>query len=121
MENGFLQEALEKLRKEAAGVSGVKESAMKDAVKTALEEFCCQDAEFAQAVAQGGSLAECMKAVARGVGRSISDMEAYKRAVAFYFPGATVEFQMTVDVCPNRVRTEDVQKEPILLNLEAFF
>ncbi len=40
---------------------------MKDAVRTALEEFCRQDAEFAQAVAQGGSFAECMKAVERAM------------------------------------------------------
>lgn len=121
MENNYLQNALEKLKKEAAGVNGGKEGVMKAAVRAALEEFCQQDAEFAQAVAQGGSFAECMKAVAKGVGNSISDLEAYKRAVAFYFPGAVVEFQMKVDVCPNRVRTEDVQEEPILLNLEAFF
>lgn len=122
MENSFLQKALERLKKEAAGVNGGKEGAMKAAVRAALEEFCRQDAEFAQAVAQGGSFAECMKAVAKGVGNSISDLEAYKRAVAFYFPGAAVEFQMKVDVCPNRIQAQEEEAAaPMLLDLEAFF
>jgi hypothetical protein len=39
-----------------------------------------------------------MKAVARGVGTGLSDLEAYKRAVQFYFAGATVSFKMLIDV-----------------------
>ena len=48
--------------------------------RDALLEFCRQNEEFAQAVAQGGSFQECMKAVAQGVGNCISDLEAYRRA-----------------------------------------
>ena len=94
----FRDQALEKLRKEAAAVSGSKERAMSEAVWATLETFCTQDEEFAQAVVQGGSFPDCMKAVAKGVGGHISDLEAYKKAVQFYFPGAEIRMQMTIDL-----------------------
>ena len=94
----FRDQALKKLREGAKNVRGNKESAMKDAVRATLETFCTQDEEFAQAVVQGGDFPACMAAVARGVGRSISDLEAYKKAVQFYFPGAEIRMQMTIDL-----------------------
>ena len=42
-------------------------SAMKQAVKKALLDFCRQDDEFAQAVVQGGSFTDCMTAVGKKV------------------------------------------------------
>ena len=59
--NEFLDQALNKL---AETVSGQKENAMAPSVREALTDFCRQDAEFAQAVAQGGSFKNCMTAVA---------------------------------------------------------
>ena len=94
----FRDQALKKLREGAKNVRGNKESAMKDAVRATLETFCTQDEEFAQAVVQGGDFPACMAAVARGVGSSISDLEAYKKAVQFYFPGAEIRMQMTIDL-----------------------
>ena len=73
---------------------------MKKAVREALESFVRQDDEFAQAVAQGGSFADCMAAVEKGVGNSISDMDAYRKAVQFYFKGADIRFHMVIDLCP---------------------
>ena len=95
--NEFLEQALEKLGGKA---SGSKEEAMAGSVRDALTDFCRQDAEFAQAVAQGGSFKECMAAVAKGVGNSISDLEAYRKAVQFYFKGADIRFHMEIDLCP---------------------
>lgn len=95
--NEFLDQALNKL---AENVSGQKENAMAPSVREALTDFCRQDAEFAQAVAQGGSFKDCMTAVAKGVGGSISDLEAYRKAVRFYFVGADVRFRMEIDLCP---------------------
>lgn len=97
MENWETQ-AHEKLKKERKAVSGQKETAMADAVLDAIKEFCTQEPEFAQAVVQSGSFADCMKNVAAGVGSSISDLEAYKKAVQFYFPGAVVNMQLTIDL-----------------------
>lgn len=95
----FLDAAMKKLDGEFKSGSYDKyASAMKKAVREAIETFCKQDEEFAQAVAQGGSFADCMKAVAKNCGSSISDLEAYRRAVQFYFPGAEIRWTMTVDL-----------------------
>lgn len=73
---------------------------MKSAVRDALKEFCRQDAEFAQAVVQGGSFADCMVSVAKGVKNgSISDLQAYSRAAEFYFQGSKVRFEMRIELC----------------------
>ena len=61
----FRKQALEKLDREyKAGKYGNKENAMKSAVRDALRNFCEQDGEFAQAVAQGGSFEDCKQGAA---------------------------------------------------------
>lgn len=100
MSQDFYKEAAERLRKELPAVKGQKESAIKHAVQDALLNFARQDEEFAQAIAQGGSFADCMAAVCKGIGTSISDLEAYRRAAAFYFPGADVRFEMRIELAP---------------------
>lgn len=104
--NEYTEAALERLKKEYDSVMGAKAGAMKKAVREALESFVRQDDEFAQAVAQGGSFADCMAAVEKGVGTSISDMDAYRKAVQFYFKGAEIRMVMEIDLCPNRVKEE---------------
>lgn len=94
----FLEKAREKLKKELDGVNGQKEGAVKLYVMEALLSFAEQDEEFAQAIVQGGSFKDCVAAVCKGVGNSISDLEAYRRAAAFYFPGSTVRFEMHIDL-----------------------
>lgn len=94
----WMEQAVDRLQKEIKDVKGQKEGAMKSAVRDALLSFCRQDEEFAQAIVQGGSFAECMTAVAKGVGSSISDLEAYKKAVNFYFPGAEICCTMTINL-----------------------
>ncbi len=96
--NEFLQAALERLKKEAGAVSGQKEQAMAGAVRKALEDFCRQEPEFAQAIVQGGSFKDCMSTVAKGVGNSISDSEAFAKAARFYFPGSQVKVIMEIDL-----------------------
>lgn len=92
----FYEQAREKLAKDK--ITGSKASAMAPAVKDALLNFAEQDEEFAQAIVQGGSFSACMAKVARGVGQSISDLEAYGKAAAFYFPGSKVRFEMHIDL-----------------------
>lgn len=118
--NEFLEQALNKLTE---NVSGQKEGAMAPSVREALGDFCRQDAEFAQAVAQGGSFADCMKAVAQGVGGSISDLEAYRKAVRFYFSGAEVRFRMEIDLCPQAHEPEPdkPQANKKILDISDFF
>ena len=114
----WYEQAETRLKEEYGKVTGQKEGAMKSAVRDALLEFCRQNEEFAQAVAQGGSFKDCMAAVAKGVGGSISDLEAYRRAASFYFDGAKVQFHMTIQLTPAEPETE---RNGILLDLSDFF
>ena len=93
------EQALKKLREEdkAAKFDRYGNAVHKE-VREALEEFIRQDEEFAQAVVQGGQFGACIQQVIQGVTGSISDLEAYRRAVRFYFPGANVRFQMMIDL-----------------------
>lgn len=110
--NEFRDQALKKLREGAKNVRGSKEMAMKEAVRATLENFAGQEEEFAQAIVQGGSFPSCMAAVAKGVGASISDLEAYKKAVQFYFPGAEIRMQMTIDLIGAAAASSPETKEP---------
>lgn len=91
-------------------------------VHDALATFCEQDSEFAQAVMQGGSFEDCMKAVAKGCGNALSDLEAYRRAVQYYFPGADIRVQMTINLCASvdeqsEKPAKQEQAEPVILDL----
>lgn len=89
--------AVEKLQAERAKVNGQKEKAIAGAVLDALIEFCEQNEEFARAIEQTDkTFPECLTEICKGVGSSISDIEAYRRAVEFYFPGAIVDMVMTI-------------------------
>ena len=104
--------AISKLNKELSELksSDRRITVMQKPVHDALVEFCRQDAEFAQAVLQGESFEGCMKAVANGAGSALSDLEAYRRAVQYYFPGSDIRMQMTVDLCAS-VRKDEPEPE----------
>lgn len=91
----------EKLTAELKGAKLSRyETGVKSAVLRTLCKFCEQNAEFKQAIEQSDkSFADCLKATVRGVsGLSLEDLEVYKRAVAFYFPGADIKCTMTLDL-----------------------
>ena len=124
--NEWYEQAKRKLDAErASGKYDKYASAMKSAVCEALDGFCKQDGEFAQAVVQGGSFEDCMKAVAKNCGSSISDLEAFRRAVRFFFPGADVKFHMTVNLCAD-VEAEAAAAAPVastapkIIDLDSF-
>lgn len=119
--NGWYEQAREKLERGVKEVKGQKEGAMKEAVQGALLDFCRQNGEFAQAVVQGGSFPECMAAVAKGVGNSISDLEAYKKAVTFYFPGAELSMQLLIRLEPTEEAQAPVRDGGILLDFSDFW
>lgn len=95
--------AKEKIKTELSGVKlSPKAKAVAGAVEEALCLFCDQNAEFAQAVEQSGrTAAQCVESAVEGCGNSISDFDLYSRAVSFYFEGATVHFNMTIDLGDN--------------------
>ena len=72
---------------------------LKRPVARALASFV-EDSEFADAVVAKGDtgFSECLKAVTKGIGTSISDIEVYRRAANFYFPGCGVRFKMEIDL-----------------------
>lgn len=96
-----MEELISKVRAklEKSKPTGKYESAMSEYVKNALIEFAKQSEEFARAIIEAGSFEGCMKEVAKGIGNYISDLDAYKRAVKYYFPTATIE-------CTMRINTE---------------
>lgn len=112
--NNWAAQAVNKLEEEKKAVTGRMEEAMAGAVYTQLKTFCQQDEEFAQAVVQGGGFAECMRKVAADVRRGyISDLDAYKNAVQFYFPGAEVKMHLTIDLIGKAAGEDAPQAEPV--------
>lgn len=100
MEATWYEQAKGKLQKSFGDFKNAKEKYMAPHVRDALLSFADQNEEFAQAIAQGGDFDKCMTAVAKGVGSSISDIEAYRRAVQFYFDGATIHMEMRIQLEP---------------------
>lgn len=112
VETNFREQAKKKISDGKKEVKGNKEGAMKHAIADALISFADQDNEFARAICEGGTFADCMKAVAKGVGNSISDIEAIRKAVDFYFNGARVNFTMTISVNPHEAPAVDPAPTP---------
>ena len=122
--NEWYERAVKKLEAEKySGNYGRHASAMKELVCEKMVLFSQQDAEFAQAVVQGGTFSDCMKEVAKNCGSAISDAEAIRRAVRFYFPGAGVAFHMTLNLCADvedEAEQQPARALPKILNLEDF-
>ena len=88
-------------------------------VAEALIDFCRQDAEFAQAVAQTKDFDGCLKAAVKGaqaVG-GISDFKVYGQAAQFYFPGARIEFAMTIDLAGEAAADKPQKTKRLALSL----
>ena len=95
----IIKSALDKLEEGARGKINDKYGAViKTYVHSALAGFCKQNESFAQAVLDGGTFAECIKYCTEGIGGNtgISDIDIYRRAVQFYFPGAQVDFHISI-------------------------
>ena len=90
-----------------------------------LIDFCQQDVRFADAVLRDGkSFSGCLAQIAKGVDRSISDLDVYRKAVQYYLPDAQVSMQLSIffgsDVKPETT-PELVKKKPsMILNLLDF-
>lgn len=119
---GYYKEAKAKLDEGVKAKLDRYGEAMKKSVYDALLDFCRQDDEFAQAVAQGGSFTDCMRQVAGGVkNSSISDMEAWGRAVKFYFPGAGIRVEMQIDLCADvRDTDRDAPQAGLVIDLSDY-
>lgn len=117
----YYERAAEKLNKGMANISDRYGQVMKGPVRDALLDFARQDEEFAQAIVQGGTFVECMKKVCANIGNSISDLDAYRRAAAFYFPGCKIKMQMTIDLIGDAAgQQNEGDKKGMILDLSAF-
>lgn len=73
----------------------------------ALTLFCEQEQEFEQAIEQSGkTFQECLDSVVKNFGVAVSDLEAYTKAVKFYFSTATIHFNMTIDLSGDNGHTD---------------
>lgn len=119
--NEYLDKALEKLRG-AKAPTGQREAVVFKPVVAVLEDFCRQDAEFAQAVVQGGSVEECVKAAVKDAGSSRSDHEVYQRAAAFFFPGCVVEMKPTIHMSEHDMpESGTTASKAVVLDLADFW
>lgn len=105
------------------------EAAMLEPVGKMLISFCRQDARFASAVFEKKeTLSDCVKAVANGVAYMISDVDAYKKAVQFYFPAADVDFKCVIVLPAEKSgvvtrgigRAADADEEPEEITVSLF-
>lgn len=105
-------------------IKGDKQKAIASAVREALECFCDQEPEFEQAIEQSGkTFQECLDSVVDKCGSCLSDIEAYRRAVKFYFSTATVSFVMNIDLCGDNgaekpITTTETKKDTLSISLD---
>lgn len=118
----FTSLALNKLATELTDFKGGnKENAVKTALHDRLADFCRQDDEFAQAVAQNDkTLSDCAASVMKGAGNSISDLEVYRKGVQFYFPGSEIHMSLTRDLCGSASAAETHGQNNKVLDLNDF-
>ena len=121
----YFEQAKARIEKEKSNFSNISThgKAVMPYVAEKLIDFAGQDDEFAQAIVQAkGSLAECCtEAVKQVKGNYISDIEVYQRAVRFYFPGADVRMELTIDLCGGQSGAERTpHKGAIVLDLSDF-
>ena len=103
--------AKEKLENENKDFKGSREAKeVQDYILRTLIHFADQEPRFAEVICKTTrTLSECCAAVVHNAGRVLSDLEAYRRAVQFYFPNAEVEFQMLVKLTGSAPTKEEME------------
>lgn len=113
--------AKEKLEKEDKDFKGSWEAkAVREYILKTLIRFADQEPRFAEVICNTTrTLSECCAAVVHNAGRALSDLDAYRRAVQFYFPNAEVEFVMNVKLTGAAPTAEEMQKPASIKPQEA--
>lgn len=118
----IIRQAQEKIKISDEKKLGRYEKAVNSAVANALREFCGQSEEFARAIVESDkTYDDCLTAICKGIGQSISDFDLYTKAVQFWFPGAIVEYKMTIRMSEYEVEEEQHEepKTDISLSLDS--
>lgn len=114
----IIRQAQEKIKISDEKKLGRYEKAVNSAVADALREFCGQSEEFARAIVESDkTYADCLTAICKGLGSSISDFDLYTKAVQFWFSGAVVEYKMTIRM--SEYELEEEPKTDISLSLDS--
>lgn len=88
---------LQEQHSKAKSKYSMKAKVMATSTLEAITEFCRQSEAFAEAVHDNPkTFCDCMESIAKSVGNSISDLDAYKKAVKFYMPKAEINLTMTI-------------------------
>lgn len=119
------EQAINKLDTEFKDCKGLskKGAAVSSAVLNVLKNFCTQNAEFSQAVVQMDKpIKDCIESTVKDCGNVISDIEVYRKAVQFYFPGADIRFAMTIELgddgYSNDVKSDEQKPSGLHLSLD---
>lgn len=84
-------------------------------VLRALLSFADQEPRFAEVVCNTKrTFSECCAAVVHNAGEVLSDLDAYRKAVQFYFPNAEISFVMNIKLTgggSDRGRNEQTGKD----------
>ena len=101
-----------KLEDENKAFKGGREAqAVRDYILKTLIYFADQEPRFAEVVCNTKrTFSECCAAVVHNAGGMISDLDAYRRAVQFYFPSAEVEFVMNVKLTGAAPTADEMRK-----------
>lgn len=114
----IIRQAQEKIKISDEKKLGRYEKAVNSAVADALREFCGQSEEFARAIVESDkTYQDCLTAICKGLGSSISDFDLYTKAVQFWFPGAVIEYKMTIRM--SEYELEEEPKTDISLSLDS--
>lgn len=104
--------AKEKLEAEDKQFRGSREAmAVESYVLRTLLSFVEQEPRFAEVICgTTRTFSECCAAVVHGAGEMISDLDAYRKAVQFYFPNAEIAFVMNIKLTGAAPTAEEMQK-----------
>lgn len=93
----IINQAIEKINPKSIKNANRYMKVVAEPVAKALHGFCRQSEEFARAITETDvTFQECLEAITKGIGQALSDIDTYQRAVEYYFPGAKIEFKMTI-------------------------
>ena len=93
----IINQAIEKINPKSIKNANRYMEVVAEPVAKALHGFCRQSEEFARAIVEmDRTFEECLLTITKGIRDALSDIDTYQRAVEFYFPGAKVEFKMTI-------------------------
>ena len=111
--------AKEKLEAEDKLFKGGRAAAsVQSYVLRALLNFADQEPRFAEVVCNTErTFSECCAAVVHNAGEVLSDLEAYRKAVQFYFPNAEISFSMNINLT-GTPPTEEEMRAPATIKPE---